>query len=240
MNPELIGEFMGTLVLVLIGNGVVANVVLKKTLGSGSGWPVIVSGYGLAVVAGVFTAIACGSPAAHINPAVTLGLAVSSGDFSKVISYPVAQILGAFLGAVLVWIHFGPHFAVTDDAGGKLACFSTGPAIPHRVSNFISEVIGTFLLVLVIASIFSQRVGGVAPALGPYLVGATVWAIGSGIGGTTGFAINPARDLGPRIAHALLPIPGKGDSNFGYGLSVPVLGGLAGGVLAGLVIKAIQ
>jgi glycerol uptake facilitator protein len=234
MDPRWFGEFMGTLVLVLIGNGVVANVVLKKTLGSAAGWLTIVFGYGLAVVAGVFTAIACGSGDAHINPAATLAFAISSGDFSKFVPYLVAQVLGGLVGAILVWVHFMPHWAETPDAGSKLACFSTGPAIRNTGANIISEVIGTFLLVLVIASIVKT---GPAPGLVPLLVGATVWAIGSGLGGTTGFAINPARDLGPRIAHAILPIPGKGGSDFGYGFTVPVLGGLIGGALAGLFIK---
>ena len=234
MDPRLFGEFMGTLVLVLIGNGVVANVVLKKTLGSAAGWLTIVFGYGLGVVAGVFTAIACGSGDAHINPAVTLGFAISSGDFSKFVPYLIAQVLGGLVGGILVWIHFLPHWAETPEAGSKLACFSTGPAIRNMPANIISEVIGTFLLVLIIASIVKT---GPAPGLVPFLVGATVWAIGSGLGGTTGFAINPARDLGPRIAHAILPIPGKGGSDFGYGLAVPVLGGLIGGALAGLFIK---
>jgi len=234
MDPRWFGEFMGTLVLVLIGNGVVANVVLKKTLGSAAGWLTIVFGYGLGVVAGVFTAIACGSGDAHINPAVTLGFAISSGDFSKFVPYLIAQVLGGLVGGILVWIHFLPHWAETPEAGSKLACFSTGPAIRNMPANIISEVIGTFLLVLIIASIVKT---GPAPGLVPFLVGATVWAIGSGLSGTTGFAINPARDLGPRIAHAILPIPGKGGSDFGYGLAVPVLGGLIGGALAGLFIK---
>jgi glycerol uptake facilitator protein len=234
MDPRLFGEFMGTLVLILIGNGVVANVVLKKTLGSAAGWLTIVFGFGLAVVAGVFVAIACGSGDAHINPAVTLAFAISSGDFSKFVPYMIAQVLGGLAGAVLVWIHFLPHWAETPDAGSKLACFSTGPAIRNTVANIVSEIIGTFLLVLIIASIVKT---GPAPGLVPFLVGATVWAIGCGLGGTTGFAINPARDLGPRIAHAILPIPGKGGSDFGYGFTVPVLGGLIGGALAGLFIK---
>jgi glycerol uptake facilitator protein len=234
MDARLFGEFMGTLVLVLIGNAVVANVVLKKTLGSAAGWLTIVFGYGLGVVAGVFVAIACGSGDAHINPAVTLAFAISSGDFSKFFPYLIAQVLGGLVGAVLVWVHFMPHWAETPDAGSKLACFSTGPAIKNTVANLISEIIGTFLLVLIIASIVKTSP---APGLVPFLVGATVWGIGSGIGGTTGFAINPARDLGPRIAHAILPIPGKGGSDFGYGLTVPVLGGLIGGALAGLFIR---
>jgi len=234
MDPRLFGEFMGTLVLVLIGNGVVANVVLKKTLGSAAGWLTIVFGYGLAVVAGVFVAIACGSGDAHINPAVTLAFAISSGDFSKFVPYLIAQVLGAFFGGMLVWVHFMPHWAETPDPGSKLACFSTGPSIRNTATNIVSEIIGTFLLVLTIASIVKTSP---APGLVPFLVGAMVWAIGSGLGGTTGFAINPARDLGPRIAHALLPIPGKGGSDFSYGLTVPVLGGLVGGALAGLFIR---
>jgi glycerol uptake facilitator protein len=234
MDPRLFGEFMGTLVLVLIGNGVVANVVLKKTLGSAAGWLTIVFGYGLGVAAGVFVAIACGSGDAHINPAVTLAFAISSGDFSKFVPYLIAQVLGGFFGGMLVWVHFMPHWAETPDPGSKLACFSTGPAIRNTATNIVSEIIGTFLLVLTIASIVKTSP---APGLVPFLVGAMVWAIGSGLGGTTGFAINPARDLGPRIAHALLPIPGKGGSDFSYGLTVPVLGGLVGGGLAGLFIR---
>jgi glycerol uptake facilitator protein len=234
MDPRLFGEFMGTLVLVLIGNGVVANVVLKKTLGSAAGWLTIVFGYGLGVVAGVFVAIACGSGDAHINPAVTLAFAISSGDFSKFVPYLIAQVLGGMVGGILVWVHFLPHWAETPDPGSKLACFSTGPAIKNTPANIISEIIGAFLLVLIIASIVKT---GPAPGLVPFLVGAAVWAIGSGLGGTTGFAINPARDLGPRIAHAILPIPGKGGSDFGYGFTVPVLGGLIGGALAGVFIK---
>ena len=234
MNPQYIGEFMGTLVLVLLGNGTVANAVLKKTLGSGSGWIVIVSGYGLGVVMGVFTALAFGSPGAHINPAVTLAVAVKSGDFSNFFPFLIAQILGGLVGAILVWLHFMPHWKETPDAGGKLACFSTGPAIKNTPANFISEVLGTMMLVIGIIAIVHA-----APAAGvvPLLVGLLVWAIGSGLGGTTGFAINPARDLGPRIAHAILPIPGKGSSDFAYGLAVPVAGGLVGGALAGLFLK---
>jgi glycerol uptake facilitator protein len=234
MDTRLFGEFMGTLVLVLIGNGAVANVVLKKTLGSAAGWLTIVFGFGLGVVAGVFVAIACGSSDAHINPAVTLAFAISSGDFSKFFPYLIAQVLGGMVGGILVWIHFMPHWKETPDPGSKLACFSTGPAIRTTMTNLISEIIGTFLLVLIIASIVKTSP---APGLVPFLVGAAVWGIGAGLGGTTGFAINPARDLGPRIAHAILPIPGKGGSDFAYGLSVPLLGGLIGGALAGIFIR---
>jgi glycerol uptake facilitator protein len=233
MDKQLVGEFMGTLVLVLLGNGVVANVVLKKTLGSNSGWIVISTGWFAAVTAGVFTAIACGSTGAHINPAVTLAVAVRTGDFSNVVPFMLAQVLGGIVGAALVWLHFLPHWAETPDAGSKLACFSTGPAIRSTASNLISEIIGSFLLFLIIASVVKTTP---APGLVPYLVGAAVWAIGSGLGGTTGFAINPARDLGPRIAHAILPIAGKGGSDWGYAM-VPVVGGLIGGALAGWFTK---
>jgi glycerol uptake facilitator protein len=240
MHSPFFGEFMGTLVLILLGNGVVANVVLKKTLGENSGWIVITTGWALAVMAGVFAAIACGSADAHINPAVTIGFAVSSGDFSKLATYIPAQMLGAIVGATLVWIHYMPHWSQTPDQGAKLACFCTGPAIKSTVSNVISEVIGTFMLVLIIGSIFSKSVaaGGPAPALGPFLVGAVVWVIGLCLGGTTGFAINPARDLGPRIAHAILPVAGKGGSNWGYA-GFPIIGEVIGGVLAGAFIKAV-
>lgn len=233
---ELFGEFMGTLVLVLIGNGTVANVVLKKTLGNNSGWPVIISGFAFGVMAGIFVAQACGSPGAHINPAVTLGVAINSGDFSKLGGFLAAQVLGALVGAVLVWLHFLPHWSETPDAGGKLACFSTGGAIKNTVTNFIGEMIGTALLVIGIVSIVKGAAA--TPGLLQLEIGLLVWAIGAGLGGTTGFAINPARDLGPRIAHAILPIPGKGGSDFGYGIAVPVLGGFAGAVLAGLFLKA--
>jgi glycerol uptake facilitator protein len=241
MDKRLIGEFMGTLVLVLLGNGIVANVVLNKSKGQASGWMVITSGWAFAVMAGVFTAIACGSPDAHINPAVTIAFAVSSGDFSKFVPYFLAQLLGAAAGSILVWLHFMPHWAVTPDAGGKLACFSTGPAIRSLGSNLLSEALGTFMLVLGIASIVSKNTApaGLAPGIAPLLIGGVIWAIAAGMGGTTGFAINPARDLGPRIMHAILPIAGKGGSDWGYA-AVPVVGGLVGGVLAGLFIQALH
>jgi len=238
MDKQLFGEFMGTLVLVLLGNGVVANVLLGKTKGQNSGWIVIATGWFAAVMAGVAVAQACGSPGAHINPAVTLAVAIVKGEFGDVAGFFLAQLLGGIAGAILVWLHFLPHWAATPDPGLKLACFSTGPAIRNTGANLISEIIGTFLLFLIIASILSKAVtgGSAAPGLVPYLVGAVVWAIGTGLGGTTGFAINPARDLGPRIAHAILPIPAKGDSDWGYAL-VPVVGGLIGGALAGVFVK---
>jgi glycerol uptake facilitator protein len=240
MLAKCFGEFMGTLVLILLGDGVVAGVLLKRSKAEGAGWMVITTGWAFAVMAGVFTAIACGSSDAHLNPAVTMGFAVSSGQFAKVAPYIVAQMAGAFAGATLVWLHFLPHWKETPDQGLKLAVFCTAPAIRRFGANLISEIIGTFVLVFVVGAIFSKAVAasGPAAALGPYLVGALVWGIGLSLGGTTGYAINPARDLGPRLAHAALPIAGKGPSDWGYAI-VPVLGPLLGGGLAGIVLRAI-
>ena len=241
MASEFFGEFMGTLILILLGNGVVASVLLKRTKAEGSGWLVITTGWGLAVMCGVFTAIACGSAGAHLNPAVTLGVAIESGDFSKVAPFVVAQMLGAVAGATLVWVHFLPHWEATEDADLKFACFATGPAISRFGANLISEIIGTFVLIFVVAAIGSKAVSatGTAPGLGPYLVGMLVWAIGLSLGATTGYAINPARDLGPRIAHALLPIHKKGGSNWGYA-PVPVMGPLLGAALAAALVRLVR
>ncbi len=232
------GEFMGTLILILLGDGVVAGVLLKKSKAENSGWIVITTGWALAVMCGVFTAIACGSPGAHLNPAVTLGVALQTGDFSHVVPFLIAQLLGAFVGALLVYLHYLPHWEATPDAESKLGIFSTIPAVRNLPMNFISEVIATFVLVFVVAAIFSKKValGGPVAGLGPYLVACLVWGIGLSLGGTTGYAINPARDLGPRIAHTLLPIAGKGGSDWGYA-AIPVLGPLVGGSLAGLLAK---
>jgi glycerol uptake facilitator protein len=237
MDHEMFGEFMGTLVLILLGNGVVAGVLLRKSKAEDAGWMVITTGWALAVMCGVFTAVACGAPG-HLNPAVTLGVAVTSGDFSKLGPYIAAQMLGALAGATLVWLHFLPHWAETPDAGRKLACFSTSPAIRNTGSNLLSEVIATFVLVLVAGAILSKAVSssGPAPGLTPYLVGSLVWGIGLSLGGPTGYAINPARDLGPRIAHALLPIAKKGGSDWGYA-PIPIIGPLLGGALAGAFIR---
>ena len=232
------GEFMGTLVLILLGDGVVAGVLLKRSKSQNSGWMAITAGWAFAVMCGVFTAIACGSPQAHLNPAVTLGMAVTTGNYSRFFPFFVAQVSGAIAGATLVWIHYLPHWGETTDAGAKLAVFSTGPAIRRYAANFVSEVIGTFVLVFVVGAIFSKRVAATGPTagLGPFLVGSLVWGIGLSLGGTTGYAINPARDLGPRIAHTILPIAGKGGSDWNYA-PIPVFGPLLGGALAGLLAK---
>jgi glycerol uptake facilitator protein len=240
MVKGVFGEFMGTTVLILMGNGVVANVLLRKSKGEGAGWMVITTGWALAVMTGVFTAIACGSEG-HLNPAVTLGAAINSGDFGKVAWYTAAQLAGAMLGACLVWLHYLPHWRETPEADLKRACFCTAPAIRSPWANLLSELIGTFVLVLVAGAIFSKAVAATGPAagLGPYLVGSLVWGIGLSLGGTTGYAINPARDLGPRMVYAILPIPKKEGADWRYA-AVPVLGPLLGGALAGLAARAIH
>jgi glycerol uptake facilitator protein len=241
MLVKCFGEFMGTLVLILLGDGVVANVLLKRSKAEGAGWMVIASGWAFAVMAGVFTAVACGSSDAHINPAVTLGFAVETGQFAKFAAYLIAQIAGAFVGAILVWLHFLPHWKETESKDFKLLCFCTVPAIRNFIANLISEVIATFVLVFVVGAIFSKAVAGsgLVPGLGAYLVAALVWGIGLSLGGPTGYAINPARDLGPRLAHAILPIANKGSSDWGYAI-VPIVGPLIGGGLAGLLLHAIM
>jgi len=233
---------VGTLILIFMGDGVVANALLKKSKAEGSGWIVLTGGWCFAVMTAIFTATACGSRDANINPAVTLGFAIVSGDYSKLLPYAAAQMLGAFVGAVLVWVFFFPHWRETTDASHKLAVFCTGPAIRNPLANLTSEIIGTFFLVFFVAAVFSKAVAsssGFTPGMGPYLIGALIWGIGLSLGGTTGFAVNPARDLSPRIAHAILPIPGKGTSDWGYA-PIPIFGPLIGGGLAGLLIRFLR
>jgi len=239
MNSPFLGELMGTLILILMGNGVVASVLLRKCKAEDAGWMVITAGWAFAVMSGVFVALACGSDG-HLNPAVTIAVAVKTGDFGKVGTYIAAQMIGAFLGAALVWIHFLPHWRETPDADRKLACFATGPAIRQPAANLISEIIGTFVLVVVASALSAKSVStsGPAPALGPFLVGCLVWGIGLSLGATTGYAINPARDLAPRIAHAILPIAKKRDSDWSYA-PIPVIGPLIGGALAGVLVKVL-
>lgn len=201
MLTPFFGEFLGTLILVLLGDGVVAGVLLKRSKAENSGWIVITAGWAFAVFCGVLTAIACGSPGANLNPAVTIAIAMKTGDFSHVGSFILAQLLGGFAGAAMVWLFYYPHWAATEDQGNKLAVFCTAPAIRKPLANLFSEIIGTSVLLLVIESIGSKLVAadGPTPGLAPYLVGILVWGIGLSLGGTTGYAINPARDLGPRI-----------------------------------------
>ncbi|MCA0374072.1 MAG: aquaporin family protein [Gemmatimonadetes bacterium] len=236
MTTPFLGEFLGTLVLILLGNGVVANVVLDDTKGHGSGWIVITTGWAFAVLAGVLVAVALGAPG-ELNPAVTLAnIVLGTRTVGDGVAYVTAQMAGAMVGATLVWVQYLPHWRATRDPGRILACFCTGPAIRATGPNVVSEVIATAALVLVAMAIGSSGVAGATPAtnLGPAFVGALVWGIGLSLGGSTGYAINPARDLGPRLAHALLPVAGKGGSDWGYAW-IPVVGPLLGGVLGALV-----
>ncbi|HZG70692.1 MAG TPA: MIP/aquaporin family protein [Chondromyces sp.] len=233
MSPFL-GELIGTAILVIFGIGVCANVNLKHSFAYNSGWIVIAWGWGLAVAVAVY---AVGQySGAHLNPAVTLGLAFN-GDFAwaDVPVYIAGQMIGAIIGAVVVYLHFLPHWKATEDAGTKLGVFATGPAIQHTFSNLLSEIIGTSILVIGILSIGANTF---TEGLNPFIVGVLIVAIGLSLGGTTGYAINPARDLGPRIAHAILPIADKGPSNWGYAW-IPVLGPALGGSLGGLFYRAI-
>ena len=238
LDPAVVGEFVGTAILILLGNGVVGGVLLARSKAENAGWIAITTGWALAVFAGVAVAISIGDSDAHLNPAFTVASVVMTGHAERLFTYIPAQILGAMTGAVLVWLVYLPHWEPTADTGKKLACFCTGPAIRNPPSNFLSEVIGTFVLVLVAASLFSHRLapGGLAGGLGPVLVGAVVWSIGLSLGATTGYAINPARDFGPRLVHSFLPIPGKGTSDWGYAW-VPVFGPVAGGIAAALFIR---
>ena len=231
MNAYL-AEFLGTAILILFGGGVCANVNLKRSAGQESDWIVIAAGWGLAVTMGVY---AVGQfSGAHLNPAVTIALAVEGGfSWAKVPGYIVCQMLGAIVGATLVWLMYLPHWKATTDQGAKLGVFSTAPAIKNYFANFLSEIIGTTILSLGILFI---GVNKIADGLNPLIVGSLIMAIGLSLGGPTGYAINPARDLGPRIAHAILPIAGKGGSNWWYAI-VPVLGPIAGGMLGAVIYQ---
>lgn len=227
------GEFFGTLILILLGDGVVANVSLKDSKGKDSGWIVITTAWGLAVAIAAYTTGWVSG--AHLNPAVTIGFAaIGDLDWALVPGYIIAQILGAFVGAVLVYLTYKDHFAVTDDADAKLGIFCTAPAIRNTGSNLITEAIGTAMLVIGIMGINhgNNNVG----ALSALLAGFLVWVIGLSLGGPTGYAINPARDFGPRLAHAILPIPGKRDADWGYAW-IPIVGPIIGGVLGAFIYK---
>ncbi len=249
MSPPL-AEFIGTALLVIFGNGVVANVVLSRTKGSSGGWIVIATGWALGVFVGVFSSQAVSG--AHLNPAVTLAMA-QAGKFawSSVPGYILAQMLGGIVGGALVFLYYREHFKATDDANAKLACFCTAPNIRNLPQAFFCELLGTFLLVLPVFLMTDAKIkfpAGVGPAtevivglgtLGALPVGLLVFAIGLSLGGPTGYAINPARDLGPRIAHFFLPVPGKRDGDWGYAW-IPVIAPLLGGLLAAWVHTLIK
>jgi glycerol uptake facilitator protein len=238
---EYFAEFMGTMILIILGGGVVANVVLKGTKGEASGWIVITFGWAM----GVFVAVLFAGPisGAHINPAVTLGLAMAQlFDWGRVIPFIAAQMLGAMTGAFIIWVFYKDHFDITDDPDTKMACFCTAPALRDPLRNLFSEVVGTFMLTFAVLSISLPKIEvatGTAVKVGlgsleALPVALIVFAIGLSLGGTTGYAINPARDLGPRIVHALIPLKGKRDSDWSYAW-IPVLGPIIGAGLSVLV-----
>lgn len=233
MSPFM-GEIIGTMILIVFGVGIGAGGSLNKTYSNSPGWIVITVGWGLAVTMGVF---AVGSiSGAHLNPAVTVALAIS-GSFAwgDVPSYILAQMIGAFLGAALIFMHYLPHWKETNDPGTKLGVFATGPAIPHTFSNLFSEIFGTFILVLGLLFIGANNF---TEGLNPIAVGLLIVVVGMSLGGTTGYAINPARDLGPRLAHFFLPIPGKGSSNWGYAW-IPIVGPFLGGAWGAVFYQAV-
>jgi glycerol uptake facilitator protein len=239
MHGPVFGEFLGTLVLMLLGDGVVANVLLKKSKAENGGWMVITTAWGLAVLFGILTSLAVGG-VAHLNPVITVAQAVATGEYGMVLPYVAAQIAGAFAAAVLVWLIFLPHWRETEDQGLKLVIFCTIPAIRNIPCNALAEFLTTIVLVVAGFSIGSKGVaaGGLPPGFGPYLWGMLVWGIGLSLGGPTGYAINPARDFGPRLAHAVLPIPGKGGSDWSYA-PVPILAPLLGAVAGALICVAL-
>ncbi|MBC1226649.1 MIP/aquaporin family protein [Listeria booriae] len=234
IGTQFLGELLGTMILVLFGGGVVAGVSLKQSKAEAGGWVVVTLAWGLAVTMGVY--VSGYMSLAHLNPAVTIGMALA-GKFpwADVFPYISAQFIGAFLGATLVWLHYFPHWAKTEDKPTKLGVFSTAPAIRHYTSNFFGEALGTFILIFGLLSIGANKF---SEGLNPLVVGGLIVVIGMSLGGTTGYAINPARDLGPRIAHFVWPISGKGGSDWAYSW-VPVLGPIVGGALGGLGYNAV-
>jgi glycerol uptake facilitator protein len=239
MHGPVFGEFLGVFVLILLGDGVCANVSLNKSKGQGAGFLTVATAWGLAVTAGIFASLAVGG-IAHLNCAVTFALALAGAlPWSQVGGLVGAQFAGAFVGAVLVWLTYLPHWAGTPDQATKLGIFCTAPAIRNLPLNALTEIIATCMLCVVGFAFGSKGVSatGLPAGFGPYLWGMLVWVLGMGLGGPTGWAMNPNRDLGPRIAHAVLPIPGKGGSDWGYAL-VPVIGPLIGAGIASVICKA--
>ena len=235
---NLFGEFMGTMVLIVFGCGVCANMTLTNSKGQGGGWVCIALGWGFAVTLGVFTATTLGAPQGDLNPAVTLAKTmVCIYTPAQFLATSAAQLVGAIVGAAIVWLAYLPHWEKTEDPAAKLGVFATGPAIRSPIANFLCEMIATFFLMFVIWMIFGEPVGQLVPGYGPYMVGILIIALGLSLGGPTGYAMNPARDLGPRIAHAILPIAGKGGSDWGYAW-VPIAGPLCGSALAYIVAAA--
>lgn len=241
MPSSALGEFLGTAVLILLGNGVVAGVLLEESKAKGAGWIVITAGWGIAVLCGVLVAVSLGAPG-ELNPAGTIAnVVLGSRTAGDAMAHIAAQFAGAIVGATLVWLHYFRHWGVTHDAAAIRSCYCNTPAIRSTVPNLVSEAIATGVLILVANAIGSKLVAGATPAtnVGPALVGALVWGIGLSLGGPTGYAINPARDLGPRIAHAVLPIANKGSSDWGYSW-IPVVGPVIGAACAALLWRAVS
>lgn len=235
---DFLGEFFGTMILILLGDGVVAGVLLGRSKAQNAGWIAVTAGWAFGVMAGVYTARAVGSPG-FINPVGPLaGVLTGATDPTRLVPLVAGEFAGAFAGAVLVWLHYLPHWAQTSDPGAKLAVFCTGPAVRNPPANLLAEAIATFALVFVGSAIVEKDIGRGLFFTAP-LGGALVWGIGLSLGGPTGYAINPARDLAPRLAHAILPIPGKGPSDWGYAW-VPVIGPLVGGAAAALLVKVVM
>jgi glycerol uptake facilitator protein len=239
-RSPVLGEFMGTFVLLVLGNGVCAALTLKRSKAQGAGWMAVAAGWAFAVLCGIFVSQLFGSPDAHMSPAFTLAFAIKSQSFTKLLPYAAAQVAGAFCGAAVTWLFYLPLWALTDDAEAKLGVFATSPAVRNYGWAFFCEAMATFVLVIVAGGMSSKLVltTGAAAGLSPLLVSFLIWSIGLSLGATTGYAINPARDLGPRLAHFVLPIAGKGSSDWAYAW-VPVLGPLVGAGLAGWVLLLI-
>lgn len=239
MATPYLGEFLGVTTLIIFGNGVVANSLLKGSKAEGAGWLTIISGWAIAVMLGVFVAIACGAPQADINPAVTFAKLLNGVySVSEAMMIMIVQVAGGIVGGCITWLFFRGHWEITEDKGLKLAVFCTGPAIRNYSQNLLCEIIATIMLIFPIFVMFSKNIGAMSPGYGPYMVALLVFALGASLGGTTGYALNPARDLGPRIAHAICPIAGKGDSDWSYSW-VPVVGPMIGGGIAFALSKAL-
>ena len=239
MHGAVFGEFIGTMVLVLFGDGVVANIALKKTKGEGAGFHVVATGWGFAVLAGILASMGVGG-VGHLNPAVTIAQAIAGNNYGILLPYISAQLAGAFVGAILVWMIYLPHWKETPDPATKLGIFATSPAIRSPFANALCEFLVTAIALLMVGFCIGSKglaPGGLMPGFGPFLWGILIWAIGLSLGGPTGYAINPARDLAPRIAHQILPIPGKGHSDWSYAW-IPVLAPSLGAIAAAYLCKA--
>jgi glycerol uptake facilitator protein len=238
MATPFLGEFLGTTTLIIFGNGVVANSLLKGSKAEGAGWVNIIAGWAVAVLMGVFVSVSLGGQG-DLNPAVTFAKMLNGGyAIGEAITLMLLQIAGGVLGGCITWLFFRGHWEITEDKGVKLGVFCTGPAIRNYSQNLLCEIIATIMLIFPVFAMFSKNVGAMSPGYGPYMVAVLIFGLGSCLGGTTGYALNPARDLGPRIAHAICPIAGKGDSDWSYAW-VPVAGPMIGGLIAFALSKGV-